>query len=88
MNRRRIVTLAAAAAAQLALWGHTPYGLWVVYRKKHLLIGCHRGDPETYVLAKRVVGLLEEHLPAAKSRVARAHSPVSNPSTRFQVGSM
>ena len=56
----------------LLLSGHTPYGQWVVYRKKHLLIGCHKADPETYDLAKRVVALLAAHLPAAKSRAARA----------------
>jgi hypothetical protein len=72
VNRRRALRLSAGAAAALLLGGHTPYGQWVVYRKKHLLIGCHRADPETYVLAQRVVALLAEHLPAAKSRVARA----------------
>ncbi len=72
MNRRRALRLSVGAAAALLLSGHTPYGQWVVYRKKHLLIGCHKVDPETYVLAKRVVALLATHLPAAKSRVARA----------------
>lgn len=72
MSRRRTLRLLALAAAALSLGGHTPYGQWVVYRKKHLLIGCHKTDPETYDLAKRVVALLARHLPAAKSRVARA----------------
>ncbi len=72
MNSRRALRLSAGAAAALLLGGHTPYGQWVVYRKKHLLIGCHKADPETYVLAKRVVALLATHLPTAKSRVARA----------------
>ncbi len=75
-TRRRALGLAlrlgGGAAAAILLGGHTPYGQWVVYRKKHLLIGCHKADPETYELAKRVVKLLDEHLPAAKSRVARA----------------
>lgn len=72
MRRRQILRLLAAASAAPLVGGHTPYGQWVVYRKKHLLIGCHRGDPATYDLAKRVVALLAEHLPEAKSRVARA----------------
>ncbi len=72
MNRRCALRLSAGAAAALLVGGHTPYGQWVVYRKKHLLIGCHKADPATYDLAKRVVALLAEHLPAAKSRVARA----------------
>lgn len=72
MIRRRVLRGALAIAAGLLLSGHTPYRQWVVYRKKHLLIGCHRADPETYDLAKRAVALLEEHLPAARARVARA----------------
>ena len=72
MNRRQALRLSAGTAAALLVGGHTPYGQWVVYRKKHLLIGCHKADPRTYDLAKRVVALLGTHLPAAKSRVARA----------------
>ena len=60
----------------LASWqaagAHTPYGQWVVYRKKHLLIGAHRADPPTYETAKRVAATLAEHLPKSRSRVARA----------------
>ncbi len=72
MNRRRLLRAAGAAAAALFLCGHTPYGQWVVYRKKHLLVGCHRADPATYAAAKMVVEELDAHLPAAKARVARA----------------
>lgn len=72
MIRRTLVkTLALGLGAQL-LCAHTPYGQWVIYRKKHLLIGCHRADPETYTAAKAIVSILEEHLPAANARVARA----------------
>ena len=72
MNRRRLLKATAAAAVALLLSGHTPYGQWAVYRRKHLLIGSHRGDPETYDVAKRVEAILAEHLPAASARVARA----------------
>ena len=71
-TRRRVLRLGGALAAAVLLCGHTPYGQWVVYRKKHLLIGCHKADPETYELAKRVVAELATHLPAAKARPARA----------------
>jgi len=47
VNRRRALRLSVGAAAALLLSGHTPYRQWVVYRKKHLLIGCHKADPET-----------------------------------------
>jgi hypothetical protein len=72
MNRRRLLKLSAAAWLVTLLGGHTPYGQWVVYRRKHLLIGCHREDPRTYELAQQVVGLLADHLPDASARVARA----------------
>jgi hypothetical protein len=72
MNRRQLLRLPAVGALFMLLGAHTPYGQWVVYRRKHLLIGCHRGDPRTYALAGRVVGLLDDHLPEASARVARA----------------
>jgi hypothetical protein len=73
MNRRQAAgRLLTATALVMLLGGHTPYGQWVVYRKKHLVIGCHRADPRTYELAKQAVAELVEHLPAAQARVARA----------------
>jgi hypothetical protein len=63
------------AAGSTFLGGHTPYGQWVVYRRKHLLIGCHREDAETYRLAKEVVAALQTHLPSAEPRVARGPTP-------------
>ncbi|MEM9144862.1 MAG: hypothetical protein AAGC57_01595 [Pseudomonadota bacterium] len=76
MPTRRAV-LAGLASAGLAgtAPAHTPYGQWVVYRQKHLLIGAHRGDPQTYTLAKAVVAALERELPAARARVARGPHP-------------
>lgn len=73
MNRRRIISgLALVFAGAGLARAHTPFGQWVVYRKKHLLIGAHRADPETYALAKRLAKALGQHLPKARSRVARA----------------
>lgn len=72
MNRRRAIKAIALAAGATLLSGHTPYGQWVVYRKKHLLIGCHRADQQTYELAKQLVAILEDRLPKARARVARA----------------
>jgi len=75
LTRRGVLKALSLAAGATLLCGHTPYGQWTVYRKKHLLIGCHKTDPRTYDLAKQVVAVLGEHLPAAKSRVARAPTP-------------
>lgn len=74
MNRRQALAVGLAGTTGLLLGAHTPYQQWVVYRKKHLLIGCHKTDPRTYDLAKQTIIVLESHLPAAKARVARAPS--------------
>jgi hypothetical protein len=74
MNRRGFIALAGAALAAPAA-AHTPYGQWVVYRQKHLLVGSHRGDLRTYDWAKEVVAGLQEQLPEAQARVARGPRP-------------
>ncbi len=68
-------TMAGAAYCAAPALAHTPYGQWVVYRKKHLLIGAHRGDARTYELAKTLVAGLATELPEAKARVARGPRP-------------
>jgi hypothetical protein len=75
-SRRRVLLAAAglALAASDAV-AHTPYGQWVVYRQKHLLVGSHRGDGQTYALAKEVVSALGDELPEARARVARGPRP-------------
>jgi len=77
MKRRAFLAglLAAIPAGVSAGWAHTPYGQWVTYRRKHLLIGCHRSDPATYDLAKSLVAEFEHALPKASARVARAPGP-------------
>ncbi|MEM8687500.1 MAG: hypothetical protein AAGF81_09235 [Pseudomonadota bacterium] len=72
MDRRDMLWVPLALAFSQGAWAHTPYGQWVVYRKKHLLIGSHRADPPTYAEAKRLAAVLAEHLPKSRSRVARA----------------
>ena len=74
MNRRGFLAAAGAAIAAPAM-AHTPYGQWVVYRQKHLLVGAHRGDLRTYELAQDVVAGLALELPEAQARVARGPRP-------------
>lgn len=73
--RRRALLAGLAALAAIPAGAHTPYRQWTVYRRKHLLIGCHREDLETWEVAKRIVAELDAHLPEAKARVARARTP-------------
>lgn len=73
MNRRQIIAALGSLTAMASVANaHTPFSQWVVYRKKHLLIGAHRADPRTYELATNLAGALADSLPEAKSRVARA----------------
>ncbi|MEO9574649.1 MAG: hypothetical protein ABJ263_03860 [Tateyamaria sp.] len=51
------------------------FNQWVVYRQKHLLIGCHRKDMLTYELALQLSETLAHLLPEASSRPARAPHP-------------
>ena len=75
-SRRSVVGgLLAAAVVPGTVFAHTPYKQWAVYRQKHLLIGCHKDLPETYQLAQSIVATLDENLPAASARIARAPAP-------------
>jgi len=73
-RRRAIALLALPIALSVSSYApaHTPYGQWRVYRRKHLLIGCHKRDPATYELAGELVDILQAHLPEARARIARA----------------
>jgi hypothetical protein len=77
MNRRHFIQICAGAlsgACGLSASAHTPYRQWVVYRKKHLMIGCHRENLQTWELAKKIQTLLAQELPDARSRIARART--------------
>ncbi len=72
LTRRVLARALGGGAAGVLLTGHTPYQQWVVYRQRHLLIGCHRQDSEGYALAKVLEAALADRLPEARARVARA----------------
>ena len=63
MKRRELLWVPVLLASWQVAGAHTPYGQWVVYRKKHLLIGAHRADPATYELAKKLAAVLAHSLP-------------------------
>jgi len=72
LRRRDVLVGATALALAPPAAAHTPYRQWVVYRRRHLLIGCHRGDAEAYPRAKALEAWLAEALPEARARTARA----------------
>lgn len=75
IDRRALVAGLGAGVLAPAAGAHTLYPQWVAYRRKHLLIGCHRKDLETYRLAQQLVMEMNKVLPKAKARVARAPHP-------------
>lgn len=75
--RRRVLIggIAALAAVPTMAPAHTLYGQWIVYRQKHLLVGCHRGDEAGFETAKAIRTVLDKELPEARAQVARAPFP-------------
>ncbi len=72
LSRRHVLKTGAASSAWWLTSGHTPYRQWVVYRKKHLLIGANKTEPPTYDLGKKIVAVMTRELPESRARVARA----------------
>ena len=66
VDRRSIIRLGIAAGAALFAAGHTPYEQWVVYRRRVLLIGSSRDDPEGYRLGRHVAEILARDLPESR----------------------
>ena len=64
----------AGALGVFPATAHTPYRQWQVYRQRHLVIGASREDAGSYPKAKELQAFLEEHLPEASARVARART--------------
>jgi hypothetical protein len=71
-RRRRLLAAIALLTVTGAGRAHTPYRQWVVYRRKHLLIGTTRADPNGYRVGKQLAQTLTVELPASQARVARA----------------
>lgn len=72
VDRRSTIRLGVAAAAALLAGGHTPYEQWVVYRRRVLLIGSSRDDPEGYRLGGQIADVLAREIPESRARVSRA----------------
>ena len=73
--RRYVLTGLSAGVLAPAAFAHTLYPQWVAYRRKHLLIGCHRKDDRTYELALELVDGINHALPKASARPARTPHP-------------
>jgi len=58
----------------ILLVGHSPWGGYQAYRQQHLLLMSTREDAPTYPYSKILVEVLEEVLPEASARPARART--------------
>ena len=72
LSRRAACGLLAGLITAGLAEAHTPYQQWVVYRKKHLLIGTDKSVKGSYPLGKQLAAVLAEKLPTSQARVARA----------------
>ena len=52
--------------------GHAPWGQHEVYRQMHMLVMCSKKDEGAFEFTKKLKIVLDEYLPEAKARVARA----------------
>ena len=71
VSRRTALGLIAGIFVSQLATAHTPYKQWVVYRKKHLLIGTDKSIEGSYPLGKQLAEILANHLPESRARVAR-----------------
>ena len=72
--KRRLFLFSSAAIGLYVnpLIAHSPWGQYQVYRQKHLLILSSRDDEISYPFSKELVACLDNVLPIAKARPARA----------------
>ena len=58
----------------LAARADMPCRQWVVYRRKHLLVGTTRANPEGYRLGNELAATLVTELPSSRARLTRART--------------
>ena len=58
----------------LLLSAHSPWGQYHAYRQQHLLIMSTREDAPTYPFSKQLVEVINQELPSASARPARART--------------
>ena len=69
-----ILKLASIFFIYIFLVGHSPWGQYHAYRQQHLLIMSTREDVPTYPFSKILVEIINQELPEASARPARART--------------
>ena len=72
MLNRRFLFKSLLLSLSFFSMGHAPWGQWQVYRMRHMLILSVIEDEKSYPFSKIIINSLEESLPEARARPARA----------------
>ena len=78
---RKLFTLRLACIffIYILLVGHSPWGQYHAYRQQHLLIMSTREDAPTYPFSKILIEVINQALPEASARPARARTIEKSP---------
>ena len=73
-GRLFILKLASILFVYILIAGHSPWGQYHAYRQQHLLIMSTREDAPTYPFSKQLIEIINQELPEASARPARART--------------
>ena len=73
-DRLFILKLASILFVYILIIGHSPWGQYQAYRQQHLLIMSTREDAPTYPFSKQLIEIINQELPEASARPARART--------------
>ena len=73
-GRLFILRLASIFFVYILITSHSPWGQYHAYRQQHLLIMSTREDTPTYPFSKQLVEVINQELPEASARPARART--------------
>ena len=69
-----VLRLASILIVYTLIAGHSPWGQYQAYRQQHLLVMSTREDVPTYPFSKKLVKVINQELPEASARPARART--------------
>ena len=69
-----VLRLASILIVYTLIAGHSPWGQYQAYRQQHLLIMSTREDAPTYPFSKQLIEIINQELPEASARPARART--------------
>ena len=73
-TRKNILKIGIFFLIYILLSAHSPWGQYHAYRQQHLLIMSTREDIPTYPFSKLLIEVINQELPEASARPARART--------------